>query len=136
MHAFTLTVHSNLFAKTLADDELAAIAKHYAIVIDELMVKHGLNAYFSVEVSWARGSLLLYIAYAVLDPSVWVATGKGVAALMAFFAAYPKAKAGFDAFKHDLKATVVTKKDIEVRPYDFYFSDAKPPEKAEKIPRK
>lgn len=138
MHAFTLTFHTHLFGKNLPDKDLEVIAIEYAGTIEELMHEHGLNRYFETEISWKRGSLLVYISYIPLDPETWIAAAKaataGVTGIAAFFAAYGPASEGYEKFKEDLKKRSIKKGDVCVNVGDFYEDEAPPPTNSNIIP--
>ncbi|ABE54708.1 hypothetical protein Sden_1422 [Shewanella denitrificans OS217] len=138
MHAFTLTLHTHLFGKELPDKDLEKIAIAYAVTVERLMKKHGLSKYFDVNISWKRGSLLIYLGYVVLEPSTWIAAGKiatvGVTTTAAFFAAYKLAKNGYEEFKKDLRNEIIKESGVNAKAQKLYESEAEPPKSSNIIP--
>jgi len=61
MHLFTITIHSNLFGKDLSDEILEEMAHAYFNEFQESLKRHGLADDFSVDVYWAKGSLVEWI---------------------------------------------------------------------------
>ena len=135
MHLFTITIHSNLFGKGLSDEILEEMADAYFEEFQASLERHGLEGHFSVEVYWARGSLVEWITLTLENlPLVELFTAN-----MAYkgLTEYEKIRKNVILISQDLRNFKAKIRGEDLSARDVYVDDkTKPSKKAKKLKSK
>jgi hypothetical protein len=135
MYLFTITIHSNLFGKDLSDETLEEMADAYFEEFQASLVRNGLADDFSVDVYWAKGSLVEWITMTLENvPLVELFTAN-----MAYkgLTEYEKIRKNVILISQDLRnfKTKIGGENLSTR--DVYVDDkTKPSKKAKKLKSK
>ena len=131
MHLFTITIHSNLFGKDLADFALECMAYDYLVEVNRLMEKYGLASDFSIEAYWTRGSLVEHFLL-VLENAPLIelfTTGMAYKTLKE----YKQIRENVILIANDIKKFKTVVAGEKVSTWESLVSETKPPKRAKKV---
>lgn len=131
MHLFTITIHSNLFGKTLDDYTMECMAYEYLEEVQRLLVKHDLSDDFTIEAYWTRGSLVEHFMLILENVPIIEMFTSGLA--YKTLKEYKTLRENVILLAKDIKNIKTVVAGEKVSTWDSFVSETKPPNKAKKV---